>query len=394
MFSGFGLSNERVVDAKKAKAEEEGAPAGEGSGIVAGDSVEESDAAMSREDMMSFFDKAIEALKSDELREQVAASVNKENRPDALLMEQQLTMLDDMGVGREKGQQALNEIPLKHRGDKELVDKMREFESICNQTYITIFTQGRPSADSLRTEGDMTEDEVMEFFNSCISLMGTPETKAKLAQRFAETQEPPNDYIIEMQRDMLACLGIEPDHGISCLNKHVTSGDADIASGAQRFAMSAQRACQEAVMGTDKFEAHMAQQHEAMQRQRRLVAECAAMTPKEQQAFMKRVATQQVSIARAMASLADDHARIAYVKQLPAAEQDDLAKLNMLMGGRSGGHGHSHSHEHGAHCNHDHGHSHAAHAGEHDVQGHSHSHQHGPGCNHDHGHQHGPDCNH
>eukprot|EP00611_Tribonema_gayanum_P000365 TRINITY_DN1024_c0_g1_i1.p1 TRINITY_DN1024_c0_g1~~TRINITY_DN1024_c0_g1_i1.p1 ORF type:complete len:278 (+),score=52.23 TRINITY_DN1024_c0_g1_i1:3458-4291(+) len=260
--------------------------------------------------------------------------------------------------------------------------------------YMTAIPQGRPSADSLRTEGDMTEDEVMEFFNSCISLMGTPETKAKLAQRFAETQEPPNDYIIEMQRDMLACLGIEPDHGISCLNKHVTSGDADIASGAQRFAMSAQRACQEAVMGTDKFEAHMAQQHEAMQRQRRLVAECAAMTPKEQQAFMKRVATQQVSIARAMASLADDHARIAYVKQLPAAEQDDLAKLNMLMGGRSGGHGHSHSHEHGAHCNHDHGHSHAAHAGEHDVQGHSHSHQHGPGGNHDHGHQHGPDCNH
>lgn len=190
--------------------------------------------------------------------------------------------------------------------------------------------QVRPAADALRSDGDMEQSEVLEFFNACVSLMGTPEAKKELAAAYADTQEPPNELIISMQRDILSCLGIEPEFGVGCLGKAVQNGSAEIRQEAQRFAMSAQRACQEAVMGTEKFEATMTAQAEAAARQQRLMASVNAMSAHERAEFMKRMGAQQVKMARAMLGMRDDRERVRYVQALPLAEQEDLARFNIL----------------------------------------------------------------
>lgn len=44
------------------------------------------------------------------------------------------------------------------------------------------------------------------------------ETKAALRKEFLETEVPPDETIVGMQRSMLRTLGFAPDHGVACLN--------------------------------------------------------------------------------------------------------------------------------------------------------------------------------
>lgn len=45
------------------------------------------------------------------------------------------------------------------------------------------------------------------------------ETKESLRKEFLDTEVPPDETIVGMQRSMLRTLGFAPDHGVACLNK-------------------------------------------------------------------------------------------------------------------------------------------------------------------------------
>ncbi len=46
-------------------------------------------------------------------------------------------------------------------------------------------------------------------------MMGTSEVKQVLADEFAKTKQPPNATIIDMQKEMIECLGFEKVLNIS-----------------------------------------------------------------------------------------------------------------------------------------------------------------------------------
>ncbi len=48
--------------------------------------------------------------------------------------------------------------------------------------------------------------------------LASVETKESLRKEYLETNVPPDDTIVNMQRTMLRTLGFSPDHGVECLN--------------------------------------------------------------------------------------------------------------------------------------------------------------------------------
>jgi hypothetical protein len=286
MFGGFSLSSEQALKADKVSTpkseprDAEQAPKGT-------DAADEP-VILTRDQLFDFFESVISLLRSEAFRAETAAAVTPEQRPDAILFERQLCLLEQLGVDREEGQAQLNAIPERYGDDEPLLQKMKEFEATCNSTYVSIFKSLEPS--ELKTEGSLTKAQVFEFFEACDSLMQTAETKAKLAAVYADTkqQSAVSEAIIGMQRDMIAALGFDRDYGVSQLNEHAASRDPQIERGMQMFARRAQMCCTEAIMGKEKFEARMRLQQEQMERQQRLVSEVEAMTSNDKREFMKK----------------------------------------------------------------------------------------------------------
>ena len=126
MFSGFGLSSDRYEKLSRPKSSQNS-------------SGREDE--LSRDEIIAFLDNATEKLISKEFRDEITEKVNEENRPDFLLMESQLELLEATGIERTRGQKQLNEILIKRKNDKELIKKMQDFETLCHETCIAILKQ-------------------------------------------------------------------------------------------------------------------------------------------------------------------------------------------------------------------------------------------------------------
>ena len=197
--------------------------------------------------------------------------------------------------------------------------------------------------DALKTEGVMSRNELLDFFEGCNARMAMPEVKRELREFYtsnndeSKVQDPdynlqlPNHLIIGHQRNTLRLLGFDPDFGITQLNQMADQhpDDRELQSKMQVFALSAQFSCQESMMSAEHKKAFYAQ-----------------FPP--------------------------------HIHYIPAQIQQNLMMMQ-----------HQHTHGHGGTCNHDHGHEHS-HERSHD---HGHSHKHGENCNHDHGHSHVHDEN-
>jgi hypothetical protein len=316
MFGGFSLSSEQALKADKASTakseplDAEQAPTGtevadaqalkadkastakseplDAEQAPTGTEAADAPIVLTRDQLFGFFESTISLLRSDAFRAEIVGAVTPDQRPDTILFEKQLCLLEQLGADREEGQAQLNAIHERFGDDELLLTKMKEFEATCNETFVCIFKSLQPS--ELKTEGPLTKAQVFEFFEACESLMQTAETKAKLAAVYAETkqQSSVSEAIISMQRDMIAALGFDRDYGVSQLNSHAASRDPDIERGMQMFARRAQMCCTEAIMGKEKFEARMKLQQQQMERQQRLVTEVEAMTSNDKREFMKK----------------------------------------------------------------------------------------------------------
>ncbi len=76
--------------------------------------------------------------------------------------------------------------------------------------------------------------------------MGLPETKQELRTIYQTEKKPPNERVIEMQRNVLKVLGYNPDFAVSCLNTLRTDypNDREVQMKFQFFVLAAELAVQ------------------------------------------------------------------------------------------------------------------------------------------------------
>lgn len=73
-----------------------------------------------------------------------------------------------------------------------------------------------------------------------------PEAKEELRSIYINQKKPPNERVIEMQRNIIKLLGFNPDFGVACLARinQDFAGDTPVFMKMQYFAMASQFAVQ------------------------------------------------------------------------------------------------------------------------------------------------------
>ncbi|CAM9992458.1 unnamed protein product, partial [Ectocarpus sp. 8 AP-2014] len=247
----------------------------------------------------------------------------------------------------------------------------------CQRTFIEVLRDMEPAEEE--TEAKLTPAQIMEFFEACDTLLALPgkptaETKESLRKEFLETQVPPDETIVGMQRSMLRTLGFSPDHGVACLNAFSKDfpDDEKLQMRLQQFMRCASMARQEAMLGKEELTKRMHMHQATAMKEHKMAMELSALDEAGRADLTKRVSEMQRRHALAVMTLTTQEERLAYIKGIPTEEQWDIAKLKMLTRhlktAQDGGHDHDHG-DHGHDNGHDHGHGHG--------HGHDHGHAHG-----------------
>ncbi|CAM9774627.1 unnamed protein product [Pylaiella littoralis] len=353
---------------------------------------------MTVEQVEEFFLSTVERLTSPEEREDIKSKVTVERRIPAILISIQHDQLERMGVSKEGGQAALDRYMRETAAtDEDAHQRMEDFTHTCQRTFIEVLRAMEPAEEE--TEAKLTPAQIMEFFEACDTLLALPETKESLRKEYLETNVPPDDTIVGMQRTMLRTLGFSPDHGVECLNAFSADypDDEKLQMRLRQFMRCASMARQEAVLGKEEMTKRMQIQQATAMKEHKMAMELNALDEAGIAELTKRVSDMQRKHAMAVMTLSTQEERLAYIKGIPANEQWEIAKLKMLTKhlkmGEDGGHGHSHAHGqpctgHDHHGEHGHGGSLPQPPPKASHGGHSHSHEHGAHCSHDHSHEH------
>eukprot|EP00903_Cladosiphon_okamuranus_P011645 g10953.t1 len=326
----------------KVGAEEEqtragGGEEGAGAGSIEGDEVnakreeEPSPPLMTPDQVEEFFQNTIARLTSPEEREVIKSKVTVDMRIPALLIEIQHEELERMGVGKEDGQNALNRYTRETAiQDKAAHQRVEDFTHICQRTFIEVLRDMEPAEEE--TEAKLTPAQIMEFFEACDTVLALPETKASLRKEFLETQVPPDETIVGMQRTMLRTLGFAPDHGVACLNTFSKDfpDDEKLQMRLQQFMRCASMARHEAMLGREELTKRMQMQQATMMKEHKMAMELEALDEAGRADLTKRVSEMQRTHAIAVMSLKTQEERLAYIKGIPADDQWEIAKLKML----------------------------------------------------------------
>lgn len=360
-----------------------------------GDGSESSPFSMTTDQVEEFFRTTIERLVSIDEREDIKSKVTEDERIPSLLIKIQHGQLEKMGVSKEDGQAALNRYARTTAAQDEAAHrKMEDFTHTCQRTFIEVLRDMEPVEEE--TEAKLTPAQIMEFFEACDTLLALPETKEALRKEFLETEVPPDDTIVGMQRSMLRTLGFSPDHGVACLNSFSKDfpDNAKLQRRLHQFMQCASMSRQEAVLGKEEMTKRMQMQQAAAMKEHRMAMELQTLDEVGRKELARRVSEMQRKHAMAVMTLTTQEERLAYVQGIPADEQWEIAKLKMLTtrlkAGDDAGHGHSQTH--GQPCTgHNHGHGHGGSSPPPRAasdSGNAHSHEHGEHSSHDHNHDH------
>ncbi|CAN0539874.1 unnamed protein product [Ectocarpus sp. 12 AP-2014] len=159
----------------------------------------------------------------------------------------------------------------------------------------------------------------MEFFEACDTLLALPETKESLRKEFLETQVPPDETIVGMQRSMLRTLGFSPDHGVACLNAFSKDfpDDEKLQMRLQQFMRCASMARQEAMLGKEELTKRMHMHQATAMKEHKMAMELSALDEAGRADLTKRVSEMQRRHALAVMTLTTQEERLAYIKGIP-----------------------------------------------------------------------------
>jgi hypothetical protein len=106
-------------------------------------------------------------------------------------------------------------IALGKTDDQTLKDAVKKMNEALRQTYILALTQGKPEKSTLKSDGAMFRSEVIEFLDACIGMVHLQTTKDRLASEWKESGKIPNPTLFELQADMLECVGVDREFGVT-----------------------------------------------------------------------------------------------------------------------------------------------------------------------------------
>eukprot|EP00640_Fibrocapsa_japonica_P001741 CAMPEP_0113935036 /NCGR_PEP_ID=MMETSP1339-20121228/2266_1 /TAXON_ID=94617 /ORGANISM="Fibrocapsa japonica" /LENGTH=464 /DNA_ID=CAMNT_0000937049 /DNA_START=77 /DNA_END=1472 /DNA_ORIENTATION=+ /assembly_acc=CAM_ASM_000762 len=305
-------------------------------------------AAVTREQLVDYFDKCAEVFAAEETKADLLARRRAQTSKDParwLLVDRQKEVWDGMLIERDHGAKAVRELKKNFPNDQQLHRKQESFMKMIQWQYIELLrsTRAAVAAEGVELEAKvkMTREQIMDFFEACNALMSLDETKQALEKYFADNKKAPNQMIIDMQRDMLEQLGFDKDFGVSCLNdiNKDHEDDSELLASMQQFAMMAQLACREAMVGREEFR----RQQEAMRKMQEIQAgimkEVGDMSPAKEKEFLARVGPVMEAHSKILQALGNED-RQRYLQGISDEERKELMTfqmLNMKKQGMGGG---------------------------------------------------------
>eukprot|EP01084_Bolivina_argentea_P203995 348321_1 len=252
-------------------------------------------------------------------------------------------------------------LPQDFGSDPDVMAALRGFTQSCNEAYVATVKLKKPKdSKDLEQSLEMEPDDAMEFFEVCDIMMGTSAVKEALADQFNKTKQPPNSMIIDMQKEIIECLGFEKEHGIKTLTK-ITQSVPALGARMQRFARIAHQSCTEAALGPEGMRRLAEKNRAAHELDTKIREEVSSMTAKEKRSFVEDVLPRQLEHAKVMRDL-NEAGKMRYSQSLTEAEQKELRKLSVILSsfGPKGGNtpNNQDGHQHGPNCSHGHHHGH------------------------------------
>jgi len=300
-----------------------------------------------------------------------AARSAERPRPAELVIGMQTERMQALGIEPSVGVKCLKSLPQFYPSETELIEKANEFRTDSQEAFLKYLIEHPMEESKLQTEGKLTRTQVLNFIDTCNTMMRSKGTKQALREFWEQNQQPPNHLMIQKQREILNYIGIEPEFGISELNQLSVNfpGDTDLFNRLHEMAATAQRICTIS-MADDADERNEQILIELQAQQGRVLDEIQNMSEQEIQVFVQSAIPKYREVLMRMSS-PNVMDKLHVLKTLSQQEKIEMLKLQMIMS-------FSQPHQHGPNCQHH----------QHQHHGHGHGqHQHGPNCQH-HQHQH------
>jgi hypothetical protein len=213
-----------------------------------------------REHMLSYFRTVTEMMVdesnvADMVEEQLA---NGKGLHEVAANFQRDVLEQNFQIERKWGCQYMSMLPHNFPQDKEMIRIGKEFTDTAIRSYVLCleYRSRTVNCGVLRKDGGMGRLQMIEFFEGCNAVSFLPETKAELKELFLRTKQSPGPKLVEKQREIIKLIGLDPDYGVSLLNR-VSSDfgdDQDLLNKMHMFALAARLACNEASMSDEQRE--------------------------------------------------------------------------------------------------------------------------------------------
>lgn len=172
----------------------------------------------------------------------------------------------NFGIERNFGCKYLAMLAIHHPDDLEVIDAAKTFMFTCMRSYVNTlkYRSKMYKTGAIPRPGEnegMSRASMLEFFEGCNALsklyrssfdfsviflvVVMPETKEELRSIYQRTKKPPNERIIEMQRNLIKLMGFNVDYGVQCLSRvqQEYPQDREVMMRLQYFMVSADLAC-------------------------------------------------------------------------------------------------------------------------------------------------------
>jgi len=288
--------------------------------------VEEKKIPVERQQVVDFFDKGVALMQESATRELLKDPTA--GRPGVALIELQQKIWDGLGIDRNHGRIAVDNLEKLYDNPSELGAKRAEFVATAKTTYMQALEDRKPGV--LEKEAKLSRETVFEFFDACNLIVESKDLREQLEKEIAETGDFPNKSLNASRGSVMELLGYDVEHGLKCFADLGDDfpDDKDMANAYENWQRKAHGLCLQLVYAYKKgggevkggeglvlklLEIQAHQELDAMSRE-----DCSALLDKN---------AKKVQTFRAL----PQDGRERYMEKLPEAEKLELMKSEILL---------------------------------------------------------------
>lgn len=175
---------------------------------------------------------------------------------------QRVIMARDCKIEPVFGCQYYGMLPRRFPKDEEIANAIKRFMYVCMRSYVSAMKRAQElRLEPLKTSGGMSNELILEFYETCMSLYAMPETKRGLRTIYEEVKQPPFERVKEIQESVFPMLGYTVEYGIECLQQSQKTLHSDMPRmrKQQLFMMASQIALREATFTAEERKAYYGQ---------------------------------------------------------------------------------------------------------------------------------------